>query len=142
MAFSVGDRVALARITDGGVAINYALVPMSLQSFGTVAAVAGASVTVQFDSGVLRTAIDEGALDKIVPTPNVTPRVVRPLSNFAGPIVALPAAYDGMIVGAYSRILSGTGLDKGEFYLTRVMGAKGEVYFEGYAAEFETVDAR
>ncbi len=141
MALLAGQRVALARPSGG--ALQYAVIPVRPGFFATVSAVAGANVDLLFDTGRLVSTIPDAGLDLITPVAGVVPRMVQPLRFTSGTDdKLLPSEYAGIIIGAYTRILNGSGENKGTFYLTRMMGARGTEYFEGLAADFVTLPGR
>ncbi len=141
MALLVGQRVALAR--PSGAALQYAVIPVRPGFFATVGNVAGASVNLVFDTGVVISSVPDAGLDLITPVAGVVPRMVQPLRLTSGTDdKLLPSAYAGIIVGAYTRILNGSGENKGTFYLVRMMGARGNEYFEGLATDFVTLPGR
>jgi hypothetical protein len=141
MALVVRNRVALARPSGAG--LQYAVIPVRPGFFATVIAVAGANVDLLFDTGVPVSTVPDAGLDLITPIVGVEPRMVQPLRFTSGTDdKRLPSAYAGIIVGAYSRILNGSGENKGDFYLIRMVGARGTEYFEGLASDFETLPGR
>jgi hypothetical protein len=133
--------VALARPT--GDPFQYAVIPVRPGFFATVDSVAGSNVSLLFDTGQRLATVPDEALDLITPLSDVELGMVQPLRFTSGTDdKPLPSEYAGIIIGAYSRILNGSGTNKGNFYLIRMMGARGTEYFEGLVGDFERLPGR
>lgn len=132
MAFAVGNRCAAAKPV--GAASNF--FDLSQAAFGTVVS-GGANPVVQWDNGLFSTQ-PQDALDELVPSAGIVPRVVRPV--FTGGAPPASDASDAIVLAEYQRILNGSGTNKGTFLLMRII--KTGVLWEGLASDFETVPDR